>query len=204
MVSHLICPATVIVARHGDAAYDVVGVPSDDGGWLTELGRRQALSLAASLVHRRIAAVWSSDMARAMQTAEIVTGRLNVPTRITANLRELSVGSLAGRADGWSLVEDVYARWLDGDLSASCPDAESGADVVRRVRGELEAAADEFRGETMLIISHGGALSLTVPLLARNVPANFARGRSLVNCATCELSVDADGWLLGTWGDRPV
>jgi len=203
-MSDLFCPATLVVARHGSATYDAVGVASDDGGWLTEVGRRQAADLAAGLTDRRVAAIWCSDMSRAVQTAEIAASVLRVPVRVRSGLREASVGDLAGRSDGLGLFDSVFLRWLDGDLDASAPSAETGGDVVARMRTELESAADQFRGETVLIVSHGGAIGITLPRLASNVPADYARGRVVDNCATCELSVDADGWVLRTWAGAPV
>ncbi|MDP9317885.1 MAG: histidine phosphatase family protein, partial [Actinomycetota bacterium] len=139
-----------------------------------------------------------------MQTAEIVAASLDLPVRVRGGLREASVGGFAGQPDPDALFDSVFLRWLDGDLAASAPAAETGEDVVRRVSAELESAADQFRGETVLVVSHGGAIGLTVPRLASNVPADYARGRSLDNCASCELAVDSDGWVLRTWADEAV
>ena len=201
----LFCPATLIVARHGEATYDVIGVASNDGGWLSDLGRRQAAHLAESLADRRLAAIWCSDMSRAVQTAEIVAAVLEVPVRVRSDLREASVGDYDGQPEvEGGLFEPVFQRWLDGDLAASAPSAETGADVVRRVKAELESAADQFRGETVLVVSHGAAIGITLPWLANNVPSDYARGRPLDNCATCEMTADADGWVLRTWAGAAV
>jgi broad specificity phosphatase PhoE len=203
-VSDLFCPATLIVARHGQATYDEPGVGSDDGGWLTDLGRKQATALALDLADRRVAAIWCSDMSRAVQTAEIVAATLGAPVRVRRDLREAAMGGFVGQPDPDALFDSIFMRWLDGDLAACPPTAETGADVVRRMSAELESAADQFRGETVLVVSHGGAISVTVPRLARNVPPDYARGRLPANCATCEVTADADGWLLRTWAGAPV
>ena len=108
-------------------------------------------------------------MSRAVQTAEIVAAALGVPVRVRSDLREASVGGFAGRPDGDRLFDCVFLRWLDGDLAASAPAAETGEDVVRRMSAELESAADQFRGETVLVVSHGGAIGVTLPRLAANV-----------------------------------
>ncbi len=202
-MSDLFCPATLIVARHGEAEYDSEHV-SDDGGSLTAAGRVQAKQLAESLRDRRIAAIWCSDMARAVQTAEIVAAALDVPVRVRPGLREFSVGDLAGRPDGWESLDRVFARWMGGDLAAGCPGAESGIDVVRRMRVELETLADQSRGETVAVISHGGVIGLVLPQLASNVRPDHSAGRAMANCGTCEISVDADGWVLRTWNNQPL
>ena len=46
------------------------------------------------------------------------------------------------------------------------------------MRSELESAADEHRGETVLVISHGGAISVALPRLCTNVPADYAVGQA--------------------------
>lgn len=198
-MSDLFCAANVIVARHGEATYDDLGIASDEGGWLTDVGRSQAAGLAHELAGRRVAAIWCSDMSRAVQTAEIVAAVLGVPVRVRKGLREASVGSLAAQHAPLSAFDDIFQLWLDGNLETGAPDAETGADVVRRMSVEFESMADQFRGETVLVVSHGASMSLTLPRLAANVRPDYARGRSIANCSTCELAVDADGWLLATW-----
>lgn len=201
-MSDLFCAATLIVARHGEAECDEPDLASDDGGSLTLRGRAQSKALAESLADRRIAAIWCSDMARAVQTAEIVAASLVVPVRVRPGLREFSVGEFAGHTDTADLCADVFSAWTAGDLSGGCPGAESGADVVRRVGAELQSLADEYRGETVLVISHGGSISLTLPRLASNVGDDFAVGRPIDNVGECELAVDADGWVLHRWNSE--
>ena len=75
--SQLHCPATFVVVRHAEAAYEQT-VLTRDGGWLTAAGRAQAGKLADELGGRRVAAVVTSDLARAVQTAELLAGRLGV------------------------------------------------------------------------------------------------------------------------------
>jgi broad specificity phosphatase PhoE len=202
-VTDLQCPATLIVVRHAEATYDNLGIASDDGGWLTDLGRQQAAELARQLGDRRVAAIWCSDMSRAVQTAEIVSAALGgLPVRVRRGLREASVGGLAGQPV--EVFDSFYFPWLDGQLDKGAPAGETGEEVLRRMTAELQAAADLFRGETVLIVSHGGAISLTLPRLAHNVPFDYARNRPLPNCGRCELDVDGDGWTLCTWASQPV
>ena len=204
-MSDLQCPATLIVARHAQATYDNPGIASDDGGWLTDLGRTQAAGLATRLSHRRIAAIWCSDLSRSVQTAEIVSAGLGgLGVRVRKGLREASIGGFAGQPNPEHVFDGVYLRWLDGDLAASAPDAENGSDVLHRVSSEMEAAADLFRGETVLLVSHGGAIGLTVPRLAGNVPPDYSRNRPLENCGTCELVADGDSWSLRSWNGEPL
>jgi probable phosphoglycerate mutase len=71
------------------------------------------------------------------------------------------------------------------------------------VRSDLEAVADLFRGECVLVVGHGGAICATVPRAARNLPSHAARERSLRDGEVVEVAVDADGWRVRCWaGER--
>lgn len=204
-MSDLQCAATVIVARHGEAEYET-DLMSDDGGSLTPLGRAQSAGLAEALRGRRIATIWCSEMSRAVQTAEIVAAAKGGSVLVRRGLRELSVGDFAGEpADAaGDLLDPIFARWAAGDLAAGVPGGETGAALVQRFREELDNAADLSRGETVLVISHGAVTGLALPVMARNLADDYARGHPLGNCRPCEAAVDADGWVLRSWNGEPV
>lgn len=202
-MSDLFCPATVIVARHAEAEYESV-LAYDAGGSLTGVGRAQAVALGKSLRDRRIAAIWCSDMARAVQTAEIAAGVLGVAVRVRSGLREFAIGEYAGRPFSVDLMAPVMRAWERGERGIGCPGAETGADVTARVCAELEQVADQYRGETVLVVMHGGAMMVALPQLATNLPPGFVTGKSTADCGTSELVVDADGWVMRSWNSTPL
>jgi probable phosphoglycerate mutase len=198
-VSDLHCPATLVVTRHAKAAF-VEDWFSDEGGSLTPEGRAQAHALADSLQGRRVAAVYSSDLSRAVQTAEIVAGRLGVAVTACKSLREVSIGTLAGGSFEVGRIDAVTDHWYAGSLDARFDDGESGAEVVERHRAQFEEIADLHRGETVLVVGHRTALGIVVPLLARDLSPVWARDNELANTESIELDRDADGWVLRRWG----
>lgn len=203
-MSDLHCAARVHLARHGEAEYES-DLLSDAGGSLSRAGRRQSRELAESLRGARISRVFTSSMARAVQTAEIAAGVLGLDDVVVRDgLRELGVGVHAGGTGDPDPFWPTFERWLDGDLSARIEGAESGAEVVERVRGELELVVDQHRGESVLVVSHGGAICAAVPVLARNLTSRFPEGRPLANCGVVELEADADGWRAVSWSGTPV
>ena len=202
-MSDLFCPATLVVARHAKAAF-VEDWFSDEGGSLTPQGRHQASTLADSLAGRRIAAIYSSDISRAVQTAEIVAARLGVAVTACKSLREVFIGSLIGTAFDVGRIEAVSDEWCDGTLSTCFQGGESGTDVVERHRQQFDEIADLHRGETVLVVGHQTALGIVVPTLAGNLTAAWARDHGLANTESVELERDADGWVLRRWGDRQI
>jgi probable phosphoglycerate mutase len=198
-VSSLMCPATLIVARHGDAAY-LDEVFSDEGGSLTADGRAQSAALAEQVRNRKVAHVWCSDSARAVQTAEIVAARLGVGVTTRKALREIDVGELHGEPFSIPAICAVTDHWFEGDLDPAFPGGESGSEVVARYAETLAEIADVHRGETVVVITHQTASCIALPSLARNVSPAFADRHRLANGEYAEMVIDGDDWALTHWG----
>ena len=94
---------------------------------------------------------------------------------------------------------ETFATWLAGDLSARVDGGESGAEVVARANTVLQDIADAHPGETVLVIAHGGILTLAI----RNL-LTFGSGvkpKEFANCAFAETELRSDGWRLTGWSD---
>lgn len=193
------CPATVLVVRHAEAAYERPDVPSDDGGWLTKTGRAQAERLAEQLGGRRVAAIYTSPMQRAQETGASLAERLGVECRQLPGVEEFRVGEYGGRTDGWPLIRAVFDGWLAGDLDASCAGGESARQVATRFCAALEEVADQHPGETVLVVSHGGAMALAIPSSCLGADPALRRAHWLPHCGIAELSIGAEGWQLTRW-----
>lgn len=194
-MSDLHCPARLIVARHGEAEYET-DTMNASGGSLTPLGRRQARELGERLLGERVAAVVSSDLARAVQTAEIAAGVLGLPVKVREGLQEFAVGDFLGRAWDPVVFDPMVAAWLAGDLTPGVPGGETGEQIVTRVLRVLDDLADQFRGETVLTVSHGGVVLALMGRLAPGSPSAPKDSYDVPNGATYVFERDADGWRL--------
>ena len=203
-MSDLYCPARLLICRHGEADGERPDLILDDDGWLTELGRDQAGRLGERLRGERVAAVYTSTLGRARETGEIVGAAVGVPARAIAGIQEFSVGEFAGRRSSDPCVSEVFATWVGGDLTVGCPGAETGSEVVRRFSGALDALADQHRGESVVVISHGGVMSLAIADTSTNATSELTRQRLLPHCSVVTVEIDGDGWrLVGDWPGRP-
>ncbi len=198
-MSDLHCPATLLVARHGDAEYGNPSVLSDDGGWLTPLGEQQVRDLADSLGGRNVARVFSSTMHRAQQSAELAAQVLGTDAVAVDGLQEFATGALAGRPHDDPELASIFRSWVHGDLDRRIPAAESGAEVIARYREALQSIADLHRGETVLVLTHGGVMSFVLPRINGPVRADLAAAKYLPNAVPAEVSVDADGFDVRSW-----
>jgi probable phosphoglycerate mutase len=191
-MSDLHCPARLIVARHGEAAYETETM-TESGGSLTPLGREQARGLGERLRDERVAGVVCSELARAVQTAEIAAGVLGLPVAVREGLQEFPAGDFRGRVYDHGFFDPMVRSWLAGDLALGVPGGETGRQTADRVLAVLEGIADQYRGETLLVVSHGGVI---LSLWGAIAPGSAAAPASdlVTNCSTYVLECDADGW----------
>lgn len=197
-MTDLQCATRLTIVRHAEAEYESQDL-GDQGGSLTALGRRQALELAQTLASERIAHVWTSPHSRAVQTAEIAAAALGVGVTVREALVEVSVGDFAGQPSQPDPIRPVVEQWAAGDFEARIAGAESGAEVVQRLRDVLDEIADVHRGESVLVVSHGGVMCTALPTLADNLSMNDVLGSRLPNCGVVRIDRDADGWAVRSW-----
>jgi 2,3-bisphosphoglycerate-dependent phosphoglycerate mutase len=192
-VSDVHCPARIIVARHGEPEYErpEMGV---SGGSLTARGREEARELGERLRSERVAGVVSSELSRAVQTAEIAANVLGLPVRVRERLQEFAIGDYLGRDFDPVFFAGVLGSWLKGDLEPGVPGGETGRQVVDRVMPVLDEVADQFRGETVLVVTHGGVILALFGLVAPGSPYAPTHDQDVPHTASYVFERDADGW----------
>jgi broad specificity phosphatase PhoE len=150
---------TILLARHGESDWNRArrwqGFADRP---LTELGREQAVALAQRLADTELDAVYSSDLQRARETAEIVARSKGLRVETTPDLREVDVGSWSGltRAEAEARFPEAYARWLDG--GEGWDDGETYAEMSRRVVGAIVRIAAQHPNSRVLVVAHGGSI----------------------------------------------
>ena len=179
----------IYLIRHGrqNSPLCNVNVP------LSDAGRRQAELLGERLKKESIDAVWSSDLIRACETADIINEKLHAPRLIREGLREISFGDLEGLSD--DVIMERYADFFAARASMKedlpYPGGENAADVIRRavpVMDEIATAVACDQADVWSLVTHylhmDGAY---VPLLAKH----------LENCGITEFYYrESDGEML--------
>ncbi len=169
---------TLLLARHGETDWN------RDGRWqgwadppLNDTGRAQARALAAELESLEFDAVYSSDLKRAHETAEILAGPHGAPIVVDPGLREIDIGSWSGLTRG-----EIAERFPDGER----PDGESREQHGARVLAAVERIARAHPDGRILIVTHGGTLR-TLHGHTRDEPYHPA-----ANCAVLEVQFGDD------------
>jgi len=178
----------ILLARHGETDWNRVGRWQGHADPpLNDAGRGQAAELAERLAGDGIAAIYSSDLMRASQTARVVADRLRLAVVEDVGLREIDVGSWSGltRAEVEQRFPEGYARWLRGDIGH---DGETREELSERVVGAVERIAAAHPGDTILAVTHGGAIR------ALRRYADGDPGDPIENCGTSSLEL-VDGVL---------
>src|SRR6185369_16537605 len=101
--------------RHGESEANLLREISNRGTrhGLTAKGREQATALVQALSREAIQHIYTSPLLRAVQTAEILAGRFNVPFQTADALREFDCGFVEGRSDtaAWEIHSRIHESW---------------------------------------------------------------------------------------------
>ncbi len=154
----------VLLIRHGRSADVVPGSPESADPPLHEIGHKQAAALDERLAAVPIAAVHSSHLARAIQTAGPLAARRGLTVETHTDLEEIRLGDWsngefrrrAAIADPEWVAWSLTGRW-DG-----IPGAESDDALRQRFAVVVESLAGRHRGERIAVVAHGGAIAAYV------------------------------------------
>jgi ribonuclease H / adenosylcobalamin/alpha-ribazole phosphatase len=150
-------PTRLLLLRHGQTELSVQRRYSGRGNpALSEVGRQQARLAARYLGERGgIAAVISSPLQRAYDTAAAAAKELGLDVTVDDDLIETDFGAWEGStfAEAAERDPELHRRWLR-DTSATPPGGESFDDVTARVGRARARIIDAYQGTTVLVVSH--------------------------------------------------
>jgi broad specificity phosphatase PhoE len=183
---------TILLARHGETDWNREGrFQGHADPPLNELGRTQAAGLTAELVSVELAAVYSSPLCRALQTAEVVAAPRGLEPVTVEALREVDVGSWQGltRGELEARFPEQFARWLD--YGKGWEDGETYDELGRRVVRALLGLAGAHAGERVLAVTHGGPIRAAFASAAGWTYAEARRrGPAIGNAFLTEFAVE--------------
>jgi broad specificity phosphatase PhoE len=129
---------------------------------LSELGIRQAEATGRALARENVTAIYSSDLLRALQTAEPLAREVGIEIQRTSALRERSVGRLEGLTfeDAAEAFPEEYAALLRRDFEHVLTGGESYRQLLDRAAAELDRAIERNVGGTLAVFSHTGTICI--------------------------------------------
>lgn len=150
---------TILLARHGESDWNRAKRWQGHADRpLTDLGKAQAQELANRLAETELDAIYSSDLERARETAEIIARSRGLTVAALPGLREVDVGSWSGltRAEAEQRFPDAFRRWAAG--GEGWDDGETYEQLSKRVIGAIHQISTEEPGTRVLVVAHGGSI----------------------------------------------
>ena len=195
----------IIAVRHGETDWNAGGriqglrdIPlNDKGQWQA----KQAARLLADS-DETVAAIYSSDLARAYQTARSIALACGIDVGTDPRLRERSFGDFEGRT--FTELEQAFpqdtARWRARDASWAPPGGETLVTLGERVRAATDELAHRHLGEQIVLVAHGGVLDMMYRIATRQA-VDAPRTWELANASINRLLWTPQGLSLVGWSD---
>ncbi len=193
----------ILAVRHGETTWNrdtrIQGHTDID---LNDHGRWQAGRLAEALRDEPIAAIYSSDLRRARDTAQAVAQPRGLPVHAHIGLRERGFGRFEGHT--WDELALHYPTetlaWRKRMPDFAPPGGETLLQLRERVVEAALELAERHPGEQILLVAHGGVLDVLYRAATR-LELQAPRSWQLANCAINRLLWSPEGLALVGWGD---
>ncbi len=153
------------LVRHGQTDWNLAGRwqgQSPKAPGLNAAGRAQALSAREQLRDTHVSAIYSSDLLRARQTAELLAEPLGLTVKLEPRLREINLGAWEGM-----LADDIVAQYpaqmaerAQNPFDTRAPNGESLREVAERVLAATNEIVKEHQDESILLVAHGVSLAV--------------------------------------------
>jgi len=193
----------IFACRHGETEWNLIEKQQGHlNSPLTSKGVLQAQLLADGLIDRHIDILFSSDLGRALQTAEIIAKKLSLEIYADRRIRERHLGIMQGltRREFADRYPDEALRFDSGDPDYVLPGGESARQLFDRCINCAEDLAVCYPGKNVLIVGHGGVLS-SFFRKSIDAPLGGPRRFSLFNASINSFGISNGQWRLDTWGE---
>eukprot|EP00056_Hartaetosiga_gracilis_P020503 m.19844 g.19844 ORF g.19844 m.19844 type:complete len:203 (+) comp8507_c1_seq2:36-644(+) len=194
----------LLIVRHGETDWNrekrLQGHIDTD---LSDVGIEQAEKAGEYLSNHSFHAVYASDLKRAVNTAKAICSTAGIENEIetTPSFRERHFGVLSGNTIDYCCVhfKDVFQRIKEVDYQL--PEGESIRQFRERVAHGLELLASEHKGETVMLVTHGGTVrAILHHVLGDKVGCNLhIKNTSLTEVTWCE----ENGWNMNFYNAVP-
>jgi probable phosphoglycerate mutase len=141
---------------------------------LGESGREQARRVAARLERERIAAIHTSPLERARETAAPIAERFALAPEVCDDLNELDVGEWSGREFSTLRADPRWTTWNEERGGARVPGGETMRDAQARIVGHMERMRGPYRDKAVVLVSHADMIKAAL-LHCLNMPLDGYR-----------------------------
>lgn len=194
---------TLIVVRHGETSWNrEKRMQGTTDTQLSDVGRAQAQALGRRLKDHDFAALYSSDLSRALHTARAIADHTGREVVIDPRLRERCFGIFEGltAAEIMSRYPDEHALFASRDPEYEVPGGECSRAFADRCLGGLADIAARHPGAEVVVVSHGLVLD-TLYRVAHGLAHGAPRPVPLINASLNRFGYGKGAWRMELWGD---
>jgi len=197
----------LLLIRHGQTAWNKMKrLQGHSDIPLNEKGMMQAVALGENLKHESLDAIVSSDMMRALKTAEEIAKWHRMPVKVYQNLRERCYGAFEGMSHE-EIAEhypESHAAWLAADPDHLFPPGERMAESMRqfhhRALDTLTHLAEEHAGKKVAVIAHFGIIEVAYRV-ANGIAIGQGGRMPVLNTSINRFAVGNGEIKLLAWGE---
>lgn len=185
---------TIYLLRHGrqNSTLCNVNVP------LANEGKKQAELAGERLLNCDIDALYSSDLIRAVETAQIIGEKLNIENNIVKGLQEIDFGDMTGLED--KVIKEKFKNFFQErqrfETDLHFPGGENGEQVYTRMKKAMASVITECNQKgykKIAIVSHGGAIrSFLAGILGMRQCDRFLFAKTMENTAITQIDYDSE------------
>ena len=197
----------ILIIRHGQTDWNAgKRLQGHSDIPLNEKGMEQALALAEALREETLAAVFSSDLLRALKTAEEIAKWHNLPVQMDHTFRERSYGAFEGlsREEIKTRYPESHAAWYAADPDHVFPPGERPAESIRvfhnRAIEAIQRIARLYVGKKIVLIAHFGIIE-SAYRVAHSMPLEIRSRVPVLNTSINRFRVQENRIELLEWGD---
>ena len=191
------------IVRHGETAWNAehrvqgqLDVP------LNSIGQAQAQAAAKVLAREKFDAIYSSDLSRALQTAQPTATLFSLKVLAEKDLRERHYGIFERLtyAEVKTRYPEDYARFEARDPEYAFRTGESLKDFSARSIAVISRIADQNKDQRILVFTHGGVLDKLYRFVT-GLPLSAPRDFGIPNAGLNRIELTPAGWQIRAWAE---
>jgi len=186
----------ILLVRHGETDWNAAGrIQGHSDTPLNAAGRQQARRAAQRLAPEPVRALYSSDLARAFETAMIIGEPLGLTVVTSPRLRERQYGAWEGltAAEIQARYPEQFTMWRARSTDFAPPQGETIRQLLTRALAELQTIARRHLNEMVVVVTHGGFCYVLINHILGSVNGD-RREFTIDNASIHTLEVTGDQW----------
>jgi probable phosphoglycerate mutase len=189
----------VLIWRHGQTDWNIVNrFQGHSDIPLNRVGEFQAKHAAAILAGMEPTQILSSDLGRALNTAQRLAELVKLEVKIDTRLRETDGGMWEGKTGAENRENDFenFVRWIDGEDLPAGTTGEKRSEVAARTTAVIEEALAGKKNQLLVVTTHGGAARCILGSFLLLPLSHWGKIGGLSNASWSVLEETHKGWHL--------